>query len=155
MTTATPRRAITAGPSPAPPAPPPPAPPGEPVAAADGPARGSAPAPTPGRPPAPSVRLGGRPPAVPVSVALEIVAAMIRGTRVEPISVAADITHDLHVHLRTAADFLAWCRWLKIPHTRLTRRTPLHLGPMAEATTVREGWTVHLRLSGPPVEELP
>jgi hypothetical protein len=73
----------------------------------------------------------------------------------EPVSVTVSaVTHDAHVSVATAAEFIAWCEQLRIP-PGTARRDSSHLGPLAEATTTAHGWALHVRLFGAPVEELP
>lgn len=150
-TTAAPVRrpllALTAGPHPLSPAAPP-------VAAAEQRPRGTAPVPTP--------RLHGEttrtlaPPLTSVARPSEVLAWLSAAPRVvgEPVSVSVSaLTRDAHVHVASAAEFVAWCEYLRIAPGAARRATSV-LGPMAEASTTTNGWALHVRLFGTPVEEL-
>lgn len=144
-------KAITA--APAPPAVPAP-PSGAPVVAAEGGARGTATPPTPQLRGAQTGRLKRpAPPPPPGEVLTWIGAACALAGQPHTVTVSAATT-DCHVHVPDADTFRAWCTHLSIPPAAV-RRESSALGCLAEATTVRNGWALHVRLFGPQAEDLP
>lgn len=129
------------------------APAGPPVAAVERPAPPAPTSATPAASAAPTLRLAPSPVPALGQVLLWLVTGCEFAAEPSAVTVSATTT-DVHIHVPSAALFRTWLRYMGCVPADVRTTTDL-LGPLAEATIVLNGWTLHLRLSGPAVQELP